>query len=111
MTKNNSMAQKFFFYSHLFGNLSYLCRKEKSITDIMTSITVHIPNKEIGFFKKMMERLGWSYQVMSKPQITDPETGDFLNEKTMNVIEDARNGKGIEFSGSIDEFKQWAESL
>jgi hypothetical protein len=77
----------------------------------MTSITVHIPNNEIGFFKKIMEKLGWSYQVMSKPQIIDPETGDSLNEKTMKVIEDARDGKDIEFTGSIDEFKQWAEAL
>ena len=45
----------------------------------MTSITVHVPNNEIGFFKKIMEKLGWSYQVMSKPQIIDPETGDSLN--------------------------------
>ena len=77
----------------------------------MTSITVHIPNNEIGFFKKIMEKLGWSYQVMSKPQIIDPETGDSLNEKTMKVIEDARNGKGIEFTGSVDDFKQSAEAL
>ena len=77
----------------------------------MTSITVHIPNNEIGFFKKIMEKLGWSYQVMSKPQIIDPETGDSLNEKTMKVIEEARDGKGIEFTGSVDDFKQWAEAL
>lgn len=79
--------------------------------DIMTSITVNIPNNEIGFFKKIMEKLGWSYQVMSKPQIIDPETGDSLNDKTMKVIEDAHNGVGIEFTGGVDEFKQWAEAL
>ncbi len=91
--------------------LSYLCIREYNHKCIMTSITVHIPNNEIGFFKKIMEKLGWSYQVMSKPQIIDPETGASLNEKTMKVIEDARDGKGIEFTGSVDEFKQWAEAL
>ena len=77
----------------------------------MTSITINIPNNEVSFFKKMMEKLGWSYQVQEKPQLFNPETGDSLNDKTMKVIEDARNGKGIEFSGTVDEFKQWAESL
>ena len=77
----------------------------------MTSITINVPNNEVSFFKKMMEKLGWSYQVQEKTQLFDPETGDRLNDKTMKVIEDARNGKGFEFSGTVNEFKQWAESL
>ena len=77
----------------------------------MTSITINVPNNEVSFFKKMMEKLGWSYQVQEKTQLFDPETGDRLNDKTMKVIEDARNGKGIEFSGTVNEFKQWAETL
>ena len=48
---------------------------------------------------------------MSKPQVIDPETEESMNEKTMKVIEDARDGKGIEFTGSVDDFKQWAEAL
>ena len=69
------------------------------------------PTTRSVFFKKMMEKLGWSYQVQEKTQLFDPETGDRLNDKTMKVIEDARNGKGIEFSGTVNEFKQWAETL
>ena len=77
----------------------------------MTSITINIPNKEVGFFKKMMEKLGWTYQVIEKPRLIDPETGKSLNDKTMRVIEDARNDKGIEFTGTVNEFKRWAETL
>jgi hypothetical protein len=77
----------------------------------MTSITIDVPNNEVSFFKKMMEKLGWSYKVQEKTQLFDPETGDRLNDKTMKVIEDARNGKGIEFSGTVNEFKQWAERI
>lgn len=28
-----------------------------------------------------------------KPRLYDPETGEYLNDKTMKVIEDVRNGK------------------
>ena len=42
---------------------------------------------------------------------TDPETGEYLNEETMQVIEDARKGKNIAFKGSFDDFKSWAEAL
>ena len=27
----------------------------------MTSITINIPNHEVSFFKKMMSKMGWSY--------------------------------------------------
>ena len=47
----------------------------------------------------------------SHARLYDPETGDHLNEETMKVIEDARKGKGIAFTGSFEEFKQWADSI
>ena len=77
----------------------------------MTSITINIPDNEVGFFKKVMKKFGWVYHIEEKPKLIDPETGDTLNEKTMKVIEDAQNGKGIEFTGSLNEFKSWAEAL
>ena len=46
-----------------------------------------------------------------KPRLYDPETGDYLNDKTMKVIEAARKGKGIAFTGSFEEFKKWAEEI
>jgi len=27
----------------------------------MTAITINIPNHEVGFFKKMISRMGWTY--------------------------------------------------
>ena len=47
----------------------------------------------------------------SHARLYDPETGDQLNEETMKVIENARKGKGIAFTGSFEEFKQWADSI
>ena len=41
----------------------------------------------------------------------DPETGKKLNSKTMKAIENARQGKDIAFTGTADEFKEWAKML
>ena len=27
----------------------------------MTAITINIPNHEVGFFKKVMDKMGWTY--------------------------------------------------
>lgn len=35
-------------------------RIDKS-NDIMTAITINIPNHEVSFFKKMISKMGWSY--------------------------------------------------
>lgn len=54
---------------------------------------------------------------ISRPKSTktaclyDPETGKKLNSKTMKAIEDARQGKDIAFTGTADEFKEWAKML
>ena len=42
----------------------------------MTAITINIPNHEVSFFKKMMEKMGWTYSVAEprKPRLYDPET-------------------------------------
>ena len=48
---------------------------------------------------------------VEKPRLYDPETGECLNDKTMKVIQDARKGKGIAFTGSFEDFKKWAEEV
>lgn len=48
----------------------------------------------------------------SKPRLYDPETGEYLNDKTMQVIENVRNGKEPTYEmKSLDEFKAWCEAL
>lgn len=86
----------------------------------MTAITINIPNREVNFFKKMMSKMGWSYTVAEepaktkapKPRLYDPETGEYLNDKTMKIIEDVRSGKEPVYEmKSMEEFKAWCESL
>ena len=40
--------------------VSYLCT-EINNHDVMTAITINIPNHEVSFFKKMVSKMGWTY--------------------------------------------------
>jgi len=47
-----------------------------------------------------------------KPRLYDPETGDYLNDETMQVIEDVRSGKEKMYHfDSFEDFKSWCEAL
>lgn len=47
-----------------------------------------------------------------KPRLYDPETGEYLNDKTMKIIEDVRSGQEPTYvMKSMEEFKAWCESL
>ena len=83
----------------------------------MTSITINIPNRKVSFFKKLIAEMGWIYEVKEepvtkKPRLYDPETGEYLNDKTMKVIEDVRSGKEpvIEYD-SFEDFKEAMRKL
>ena len=48
----------------------------------------------------------------TKPRLYDPETGEYLNDETMQAIEDVRSGKEPVYEmKSMDEFKSWCEAL
>ena len=63
----------------------------------MTSITINIHNREVSFFKKIITKMGWTYTVVGeentdkKSRLYDPETGEYLNDKTMKAIEEAHD--------------------
>ena len=83
----------------------------------MTAITINIPNHEVSFFKKMVSKMGWTYEVKEeavapKPRLYDPETGEDLNDKTMKAIEDVRSGKdkGTTYS-SFEDFEKAMRAL
>ena len=83
----------------------------------MTAITIYIPNRKVSFFKKLIAEMGWTYEMkeepaVKKPHLYDPETGEYLNDKTMKIIEDARSGKEplIEYD-SFEDFKEAMRKL
>lgn len=41
-------------------NFVSLCRVYK-YDNVMTAITINIPNHEVSFFKKMIAKMGWTY--------------------------------------------------
>ncbi|MCR4957022.1 MAG: hypothetical protein K6B13_00185 [Prevotella sp.] len=51
-------------------------------------------------------------QKNAKPRLYDPETGEFLNDKTMKAIEKVRSGKdkGTTYS-SFEEFEKAMRAL
>ena len=47
-----------------------------------------------------------------KPRLYDPETGEYLNDKTMKAIENVRSCKEPVYEmKSMEEFKAWCEAL
>ena len=80
----------------------------------MTAITINVPNRKVSFFKKLIAEMGWTYVqkeevVTKKPRLYDPETGEYLNDKTMKVIEDVRSGK--EPVTEYDSFEDFKEAM
>ena len=45
----------------------------------MTAITINIPNHEVGFFKKMIAKMGWTYSESDvvRPDVLRPIFLDF----------------------------------
>jgi len=70
------------------------------------TFTLTIPKADVNFFKTMARKMGWVIERKhtAKPRLYDPETGDYLNDATMKVIEDARKGKDVIEVGSMDDY-------
>ena len=76
----------------------------------MTTITVNIPNRKVSFFRRLVTEMGYTCEVEPKKlraRLYDPETGECLNDETMQAIEDVRSGKdkGTSYS-SFEDFKK-----
>ena len=80
---------------------------------VMTAITINIPNRKVSFFKKLIAEVKEeTVRPKTKPCLYDPETGEYLNDKTIKAIEDVRSGKEPVYEmKSMEEFKSWCEAL
>ena len=57
----------------------------------------------MAFLRQLAKRMGWSLsEVTTNDRLYDPETGEYLNEETMQAIRDVESGK-VTRCGSIDE--------
>ena len=70
------------------------------------TFTLTVPKADVNFFKTMAKKMGWTIERKRtvKPRLYDPETGDYLNDATMKVIENARKGKDVIDVGSMDDY-------
>jgi len=62
----------------------------------------------------MTKKMGWTTEkkkMKAKPRLYDPETGDELNDETMKVIENARQGKGMIMVGGMDDYLKLVSHL
>ncbi len=77
------------------------------------TFTLNVPKSEVSFFRTMAKKMGWTIEKKKKekPRMYDPEKGEYLNDEPMKVIEDSMNGKGIVWTGTAEEFKEWAKAL
>ena len=75
--------------------------------------TVSVPSIDTKRFKQLIKLMGWTaVPSKSTARLFDPETGEYLNDETMQAIEDVRNGKEPVYTmKSMDEFKAWCEGL
>ena len=88
----------------------------KTITEQQQLLVTLDNSVDIASVKRAIKMLRGVISI-SRPKSTktaclyDPETGKKLNSKTMKAIENARQGKDIAFTGTADEFKEWAKTL
>lgn len=80
------------------------------------TFTLTVPKTDVSFFMAMAKKMGWMIvrkrTAPKTPRLYDPETGEYLNNKTMKAIKDVRSGKEPVYEmKSMDEFKAWCESL
>jgi hypothetical protein len=61
----------------------------------------------------MDKKMGWTieHKRTAKPRLYDPETGEYLNDATMEVIEKAREGKDVIEVGSMDDYLKLVRNL
>ncbi|MBR2102688.1 MAG: hypothetical protein IJ928_08060 [Prevotella sp.] len=58
------------------------------------SINIKLPSADISFVKELASRMGWSVSdVTPADNLFDPESGQYLNDETMQAIRDVEAGK------------------
>lgn len=79
----------------------------------LDTFTLTVPKADVNFFKTMAKKMGWVIERKrtAKPRLYDPETGDYLNDATMKVIENARKGKDVIEVGSMDDYLKLVGNL
>ena len=71
---------------------------------LLVSISDISMMKDIKKAISMLKGVTKVQKQKTKPRLYDPETGEYLNDKTMKVIEDAHKGIGVIHYDSLQDF-------
>ena len=68
------------------------------------NLNISLPRSDMDFMCLLGKRMGWSVrEINNTDALFDPETGEYLNEETMQAIRDVEAGRGVVRCKSIDE--------
>ena len=57
------------------------------------NININMPRTDMAFIKQLGKRMGWTVsEVKSADNLYDPESGAYLNDETMQAIQDVESG-------------------
>ena len=71
---------------------------------LLVSISDVSMMKDIKKAISMLKGVTKVQKQKTKPRLYDPETGDYLNDETMKVIEDAHKDIGVTHYNSLQDF-------
>ena len=58
------------------------------------TININMPRADMAFIKQLGKRMGWTVsEAKLTDNLYDPESGEFLNDETMQAIRDVEAGK------------------
>ena len=58
------------------------------------SVNIQMPRRDMAFLRQLAKRMGWSMSEVSVDnRLYDPESGEYLNEETMQAIRDMEAGR------------------
>lgn len=68
------------------------------------NLNINLPRSDMDFMYQLGKRMGWNIkEVLTPSGLFDPESGEYLNEETMQAIRDVESGKDVVRCKSIDE--------
>ena len=78
--------------------------------NVMTAITINIPNHEVGFFKKMIAKMGWTYSEvnMVRSAATPKEKALAMVDHAFGQLRQMKEGKlqGVNADDLLLQFQQ-----
>ena len=68
------------------------------------NLNINLPRSDRAFLLMLGKRMGWNVQeIPTSDALFDPESGEYLNEETMQAIRDVEDGKNVVRCKNIDE--------